>query len=270
VSGLTNGTAYTFTVAAWNDAGFSTASSPSSAVTPRTVPGAPTGVSAVPGNGQATVSWTAPVDNGGAAIVKYVVTASPGGASAQAGPGDSSVVVPGLVNGTAYTFTVVASNATGDSLGSAPSAAVTPSGGRPDGAIKSASGSFVGAGVYNATGAGQTVQAKAKPGSAATFTLQWTNNGQRDRLRIIGARSTSGFAVTYLLGSINVTAQVLSGGYLTDLVEPGQTLSLTAKVKVKKSSKPGKVENLLVSAAGASPPTSSDAVLAKVKVKGRS
>ena len=41
-----------------------------------TVPGAPTGASATPGHGQATVSFTAPVSNGGATITGYTVTAT--------------------------------------------------------------------------------------------------------------------------------------------------------------------------------------------------
>ncbi|CAM3207561.1 fibronectin type III domain-containing protein [Nocardioides dubius] len=127
VTGLTNGTAYTFTVVATNSVGDSVESAPSAAVTPVrpvTVPGAPTGVSAVAGDGEATVSFTAPVEDGGAAITEYTVAASPGDVTKTCAA--SPCTVTGLTNGTAHTFTVVATNSFGDSVESAPSAAVTP------------------------------------------------------------------------------------------------------------------------------------------------
>ena len=124
VSGLTNGTPYTFTVTATNSTGTGSASSPSAQVTPATVPGAPTGVSAVAGNGSAAVSWTAPASNGGSTITGYTVTSSPGGFTCSSA--SSPCTVSGLTNGTSYTFTVKATNAKGSGTASAPSSAVTP------------------------------------------------------------------------------------------------------------------------------------------------
>ena len=93
------------------------------------VPNAPTiGNAAVSGvSGQATVSFTAPASNGGASITSYTATSSPGGITAtvsQAGSG--TLIMNGLTNGTAYTFTVRATNSIGQSAESAASNAVTP------------------------------------------------------------------------------------------------------------------------------------------------
>jgi trimeric autotransporter adhesin len=124
VSGLTNGTAYTFTVTATNAIGTGVISSASNSVTPSTVPGAPTIGTAAEGNAQAVVTFTAPVSNGGSAITGFTVTSSPGGLT---GTGTASpITVSGLINGTAYTFTVTATNAIGTSVASSGSNSVTP------------------------------------------------------------------------------------------------------------------------------------------------
>lgn len=130
VTGLTNGTTYTFIVYAQNPGDVSPDSSPSNAVTPTgtsTVPGAPTGVTATAGNGQATVTWSAPASNGGSAITSYKVTSSPGGLTATTPNGTTtSATVTGLTNGTSYTFTVTAANSVGTGPASAASNAVVP------------------------------------------------------------------------------------------------------------------------------------------------
>ena len=124
VTGLTNGTAYTFTVKATNDVGTGAASGASSSVTPSAVPGAPTIGAATGGEGQATVTFTPPTSNGGSAITSYTVTSSPGG---KTGTGAGSpITVSGLTSGTAYTFTVTATNAAGAGVASAASNSVTP------------------------------------------------------------------------------------------------------------------------------------------------
>jgi hypothetical protein len=89
-----------------------------------TTPRAPVIGTATAGDAQASVTFTAPSSNGGAAITGYTVTASPGGAT---GTGTSSpIIVTGLTNGTAYTFTVTATNSVGTGQPSAASNSVTP------------------------------------------------------------------------------------------------------------------------------------------------
>jgi uncharacterized protein YhjY with autotransporter beta-barrel domain len=127
VTGLTNGTAYTFTVTATNTIGTGTASAASNSVTPVTVPGAPTIGTATAGNGQATVTFTAPASNGGSAVTTYTATSSPGGFTGTAsGPTAAPITITGLTNGTAYSFTVTATNTIGTGTASAASNSVTP------------------------------------------------------------------------------------------------------------------------------------------------
>ena len=123
VTGLSNGSAYTFKVTATNGIGTSIQSSESSPVTPSTVPNAPTSVVASVGDASASVSFTAPVNNGGSSITEYIVYASNGSTSSGS---SSPISISGLVNDTSYTFTVKAKNINGESLASAPSAAATP------------------------------------------------------------------------------------------------------------------------------------------------
>jgi hypothetical protein len=111
VSGLTNGTAYTFSVLAVNAVGSGPGSAASNAVVPVAVPGPPQNVRAVPGNGAVTVSWTAPVSNGSSPITGYTLTPASGPA-VNLGV-TTSTTATGLANGTTYRFTVAAINAIG-------------------------------------------------------------------------------------------------------------------------------------------------------------
>jgi hypothetical protein len=89
-----------------------------------TAPDAPTIDMVTPDDGQVSVDFSAPGNNGGSAITGYTVTSSPGGFT---GTGTSSpIVVSGLSNGTTYTFTVTATNAIGTSTASGASDPVTP------------------------------------------------------------------------------------------------------------------------------------------------
>lgn len=122
ITGLTNNTAYSVTVTATNSFGTSAPSTAVSATPRAQVPGAPTGVTATVGDGTATVSWTAPAANGSAAVTGYTVTASPGGSCTTTGA--LTCLITGLNNATAYTVTVVATNAAGSGPASSPATSV--------------------------------------------------------------------------------------------------------------------------------------------------
>ena len=124
VSGLTNGTQYTFTVAASNQTLTGAPSTPSAPVVPDKKPDVPTNVKASPGDSQAVISFSPPAANGGSAVTSYVVT-SDIGAITQTGT-SSPITIQGLTNRITYKFTVKAKNQTLIGDPSPPSADVTP------------------------------------------------------------------------------------------------------------------------------------------------
>lgn len=123
VTGLTNGTAYTFTVTASSAAGAGPAGAASAPVKPRTVPGAPVSVAATPGIDQASISWSPPSDDGGSAITGYRVTTVPASSGCQTLA--TTCTLTDLDAGQEYVVTVVAVNAAGESAPSQP-VTVTP------------------------------------------------------------------------------------------------------------------------------------------------
>ncbi|GIJ57776.1 hypothetical protein Vau01_052920 [Virgisporangium aurantiacum] len=98
---------------------------PDAATTDRS-PGAPTTVTAKAGAAQAAVTWKPPADAGSSPLTGFTVTASPGGRSVTVAPGTTTAVVDRLEPGTAYTFTVTASNKHGAGPASVPSLPVVP------------------------------------------------------------------------------------------------------------------------------------------------
>jgi hypothetical protein len=120
-------------------------------------PSAPAGVSASPLSGGAAVSWSAPAN--GSPIQSYTVTPHLGGTALSPtvvnGPNPpTNTIVSGLTNGSSYTFTVTATNATGTGPPSAPSAAVTPTASPAPAAVQHASAHSPGVTSLSATLAG--------------------------------------------------------------------------------------------------------------------
>jgi len=130
-SGLTNGVTYSFSVTAHNQYGSGPATTDSGV--PSDVPGAPTGLTLIPGDGQLGVAWTAaqsfiPIQHyhihvAGPSYTKDVdVTLPCSGSGCATG-------VAGLVNGLTYTFTISATNSAGTgqsaSISGSPAAVTT-------------------------------------------------------------------------------------------------------------------------------------------------
>ena len=128
VSGLTLGTAYTFTVIATNGYGNAVATSPSNSVTTTSVPQAPTigTASNTLSGGQVSLTFTAGA-TGGKSISNYKYSTDGVNYTAfSPAQTTSPLTISGLTNGTAYSFYLKAVNANGDSTASSASNSVTP------------------------------------------------------------------------------------------------------------------------------------------------
>jgi beta-galactosidase GanA len=87
-------------------------------------PGQPTAVHAIAGNGSVTVTWCAPVQGQGS-VTSYTVTSSTGQTTMADVP-NHYVIVDGLTNGDAYSFTVRANTSSSGGPASASTNRVTP------------------------------------------------------------------------------------------------------------------------------------------------
>ena len=161
------------------------------------VPGAPTSPVAMAGDTQASVAFVAPVNIGGTAITGYTVTVSPPDVVPVNGA-SSPIVVTGLTNGQAYTFTVTATNGIGTSTASGASNSITPK------ATQTITFANPGARAFGTTPT--LVATSDAPGLTPTFTSSTTGV----------CTITSGGALTFVtVGTCTINAdQPGNGAYL--------------------------------------------------------
>ena len=119
-TGRTNGTTYYYKVAAVNAVGVGAQSTEASATPRSSAPSAPQTLVASGGDGSVSLSWSAPVSDGGTGVTGYNVyrgTTAGGEATTPVATnvGTTSYTDPGVTNGTKYYYKVAAVNAVGTS-----------------------------------------------------------------------------------------------------------------------------------------------------------
>jgi hypothetical protein len=119
ITGLTNGTDYTFTVRAHNEVGWGPESGPSDPAHPDQVPDAPTNVTLEfketdnpPEGGTLHATWTAS-HNEGSPITAYEISIEQSGETTTVEGDATSITLDGLDNGTSYRISVRARNREG-------------------------------------------------------------------------------------------------------------------------------------------------------------
>jgi large repetitive protein len=165
-------------------------------------PAPPSGVAAAAGSGSASVSWVAPISDGGAPITSYTVTASPGGQTATTDGSTTTATLPGLTNGQAYTFTVTGTNAAGTSDMSSASASVTPQ-----------TGNTAATGIASPS-AGGTVTTGSDPA---------TTGGITSSVTVPAGTSGGGLTLTQTATNQTAPSGYLLGGVQVDITAPSGT-----------------------------------------------
>jgi titin len=216
IGGLTNGTTYQVALRAVNAVGAGAASAPASG-TPRAVAGAPTALTADPGNGQVTLHWVPPASDGGEAITDYTVQYSsnngPWITAPHAPSTATTLTVGGLANGTVYLFHVAAVTAAGTGPASASVPATPGTAGAPTGLAV----------TFNQTSA-----------TAQDGTLTWTAPAST------GSASITDYAVEYkLAGATTWTALSRPASAATSATFTGLGVATTYDFRVSATTSVG-------------------------------
>ena len=252
VSGLTNGTAVTFTVRASNGAYTSDTSTASIAITPARAPDAPTTSATTSNPGEAVVTVTPAANDGGSTVLSYTVTSSPGGFTCLITPPATTCTFTGLTDGVAYTFSTTATNDVGTSVAGTASSSITPRNKpTPPTTITPAAGdgqatvTFSGATPRGAAITGYTVV--ASPGGA-------TVSGSTSPITVTGL--TNGVAYTFEIVAINIVGTSETSTVSSE-VTPRQVIPVNAIYASQPSgvSAIGSVQTLDFNFEGAPTPT---------------
>ncbi|MFD4676446.1 Ig-like domain-containing protein [Lentzea sp. NPDC058450] len=225
ITGLSNGTDYTFTVRAHNLVGWGKPSGGSTPAQPNTVPGAVSGLStSTPRDGSLQLSWTAAA-NEGTPVLRHEISWSGGGRTTAPG-GATNVTATGLDNNARTVFTVIAVNSQG------PGPAVTVEGqsaGAPD---APGAPSFTATNAANAQTRAVTVSwgaVGANGPGPTSYTLTRTGGGTKTVCSKVTATTclddglqNDGTIYSYTVVAANAAAESEPAGHTSPASAPAQ------------------------------------------------
>ena len=120
---------------------------------------------------------------------------------------------------------------------------------RPDLLVRLGTDPWVGDGVYNVSGDGQTLPVTVPVAQSVTLRLRFENEGnQPDDLEVKGVARTPAFKLKYTVGpaghTINVTDAVVAGTFRFASVDPGDARVIRVTLWVRNTSDPGATDEL--------------------------
>lgn len=217
VTGLTPGQDYKFTVLATNSQGSGINSSSSNTITTdAAAPSAPTvGTATKISSTTASLAFTPPTQNNGAAVTGYTVTSTPGGITATGSA--SPITITGLTPVTAYTFAVTATNSAGTSIASSSSNQITS-----DATVPGAP--TIGAAVKLSSVSAQVAfTAPASTGGASISSYRVTSTPGN----IVATGSASPITINGLTPATAYTFKVVATNFVGDGAQSAASASIT-------------------------------------------
>ncbi len=137
---------------------------------------------------------------------------------------------------------------------------------QPDAQIAAGGSAFAGDNIYNTTGKKQKKSLTVHRSQAGSFSIKIFNDGlATDSLTIKGAGSSGAFAVKYISGTTDVTAQVVAGTYTITNLGAGASRTLTLQVTVGSGAVVGSSKSFVVTTTSTGAGAAKDAVKATVK-----
>jgi hypothetical protein len=167
-----------------------------------------------------------------------------------------------------HTWSVTASDGTGNSWTKTRTYTVRASARQPDGLIRKAGSTFWKGGNVYGPATDQTVAQRARRRHTVGSFWKVQNDGERnDSFALSGTAGTARYRVRYFAGGVDVTAAVVGGSYRTATLAPGQSVSLRVAVTPTRRARIGRHRTVTLSATSMASGAAYDRVATRVTTR---